>query len=168
MDVKHAFVDNANIHGIHGYCTVYFTNAIYLYDVCCQIEGDDAFIGRNLSDAEACALVNKANLASFYGEEVCVEPRKSWSAVSLHHTKGGLPTVNSDGSDTSGQEWIDAQKALSAAIAYMQTEFGVDQGHHIGAHYFTGQFGDAIRAIFVDYMRDAQRTHNTDTKEVSK
>lgn len=53
----------ANI-GIHGYCTVRTTGrTLYgpLFDVYCQIDGDEVRIGRELTEADAVMFVNRAN-----------------------------------------------------------------------------------------------------------
>ena len=55
----------------HGYCTiVYSKRNVPLYDVYCQIEGDEVRIGRDLKERAACTLINDANAKSHNGKEV--------------------------------------------------------------------------------------------------
>ena len=55
---------------VHGYCHAEYADE-FTFNVYCQIDGgDEVLIGRNLESAEATALINHANTATFNGEEV--------------------------------------------------------------------------------------------------
>jgi hypothetical protein len=60
---------------VHGYCTIVYSkwsqDRLPLFDVYCQIDGgDEVLVGRDLANADATALVNYANTATFNGEEI--------------------------------------------------------------------------------------------------
>ena len=71
-------VADMRYHGIlncygHGYCTAQYSegrSAITTYDVYCQNDGETYRIGRNITSHEAIVLINRANTATFNGEEV--------------------------------------------------------------------------------------------------
>lgn len=57
----------------HGYCTALScgnSDNVTTYYVYCHINGEEVLIGRDLAVAQAVALVNHANNASFNGEEI--------------------------------------------------------------------------------------------------
>lgn len=50
--------------GMHGYCTVRIvgrTRNDHLFDVYCQIDGDEVRIAREVTNADAVMFVNRAN-----------------------------------------------------------------------------------------------------------
>ena len=71
LDVKALARPGSDAVGMHGYCTVEFANCPEIrFDVYCQIDGEEVYIGRNLRSQAAIALINSANIASHNGEEV--------------------------------------------------------------------------------------------------
>ena len=58
----------------HGYCTIVYSkwsnDQRPLFDVYCQIEGDEVLMRCNLTDFDACAFVNYANNTIHNGEEI--------------------------------------------------------------------------------------------------
>ena len=71
MEVKSFLAPSDNPVAFHGYCTiVYSKRNVPLYDVYCQIEGDEVRIGRDLKERAACTLINDANAKSHNGKEV--------------------------------------------------------------------------------------------------
>jgi hypothetical protein len=73
VDVKH-YPSGSGYVLMHGYCTIHKSERSHrllpLYDVCCQIDGDEVFIGRDLTEDKAGTLVNYANTAIHNGEEI--------------------------------------------------------------------------------------------------
>lgn len=73
MEVKSFRVPSETV-GFHGYCTIAYSNRTHrllpLFDVYCQIEGDEVRIGRDLKERAACTLINDANAKSHNGKEV--------------------------------------------------------------------------------------------------
>ena len=70
LDVK-ARSYGSDAVGMHGYCTVEFSNCHEIrFDVYCQIDGEEVYVGRNLKNKAAIALINSANTAIHNGEEV--------------------------------------------------------------------------------------------------
>ncbi|MSO48183.1 MAG: hypothetical protein EXQ67_08915 [Thermoleophilia bacterium] len=71
LDVKARAIYGGNAVGMHGYCTVNFSNSHdILFDVYCQIDGDEILMRCNLRNRDACAFINYANNAIHNGEEV--------------------------------------------------------------------------------------------------
>ena len=71
LDVKALYRHGSDAVGIHGYCTINFSNCYDIrFDVYCQIDGEEVYVGRNLRNKAAVALVNSANAAIHNGEEV--------------------------------------------------------------------------------------------------
>ena len=72
IDVPIAERDN-DLYGMHGYCTIRYANefkSTSIFDIYCQIDGDEVRIGHNLDESAALTLVNHANTASHHGEEI--------------------------------------------------------------------------------------------------
>ena len=68
LDVKARAIYGGDAVGMHGYCTVNFSNSYdILYDVYCQIDGEEVYVGRNLKTKAAIALINFANTARHNG-----------------------------------------------------------------------------------------------------
>ena len=71
LDVKALARSGSDAVGVHGYCTINFSNCHEIrFDVYCQIDGEEVYIGSNLRNKAAIALVNSANAAIHKGEEV--------------------------------------------------------------------------------------------------
>jgi hypothetical protein len=71
LDVKALCRLGSDAVGMHGYCTINFSNCHEIrFDVYCQIDGEEVYVGRNLKNKAAIALINSANTAIYNGEEV--------------------------------------------------------------------------------------------------
>ena len=71
LDVNALARPGSDAVGMHGYCTVNFSNCHEIrFHVYCQIDGEEVYIGRDLKNKAAIALINSANTAIHNGEEV--------------------------------------------------------------------------------------------------
>ena len=70
VDFMHTYPWNQKVVRVHGYCTVHQTSSLPLFDVFCQIDGDEVRVGRDLTAEFACDAVNLSNTVIHNGEEV--------------------------------------------------------------------------------------------------